>query len=147
MRMLDSVQAIHDRVAHQAEEVRFTYFVQAGDEYKRRIETEISVLEAIEQLRDMQNKTFLVKQVLDIDNKRFIEEDQEYLHEFLEVVIELTKCSDIKLYNLIRVDYEIGGTKYIVQYKACGMVHTWEFIEQINLEESDLGEKMQRSMV
>jgi len=125
-RSLDSAQAIHDKVISQASEVRFTHYVQVEGEFERKLETEISRLEAAEHLKEMRNKHFAVKHVMNDDN-RFLDNELMHLNSF----IVLAEDSDyIKLYNLIKIEHENGAIKYSIQYQLQDTILTFMIIEQ-----------------
>ncbi|KXS41409.1 MAG: hypothetical protein AWU54_1630 [Candidatus Frackibacter sp. T328-2] len=128
---LESVQAIHDVVQGIENEVRFTHFVQVGNDYERKKEIEILRVEAAERLKEMKDKMYLIKQHLN-DSHRYLKNEEMHLR---SLILLAKESSIIKLYNLIRVDLENGAMKYFMQFKLKNKVLTFEVIEQTSIEE------------
>ncbi|MCF8012568.1 MAG: hypothetical protein K9L56_14960 [Clostridiales bacterium] len=121
-------------------EVRFTHYVQAGSEFEKKLEIEISNIEAASKLKEMQDKLFLIKQLLN-DGDRYLQNEKVRLND----LIGLVKYNDYaELYNLIKVDLDdemknvkYSLMKYILQFKVFGdVVLTFEIIEQSSLEQA-----------
>jgi len=132
-RRLESIQAIHERAAQDIDDdVRFIYFVQVDGGVERRMETEISRLEAVNRLEEMKDKEYMIKQYLS-DSHRYLENEELHLR---SLILLAQEAAVMKLYNLIRVDLEHGHVKYIMQYKLTNTVLTFEVIEQATLEQT-----------
>lgn len=126
-RSLESVKEINEKVMQDIDdEVRFTHFVETESGFDRKVETEISRLEAAAYLEEMRDKTFLVKQRLDGDF-RYLKNEQMHLNSFIQLAEE---GEIIRVYNMVKADFENGCTKYVIQYKLYDYVLTFEIIEQ-----------------
>ena len=123
---LKSIQAINEATQNVGD-VRFTHYLQVGNDYERKKEVEILHVEAAERLEEMIGKKYMIKQHLN-DSHRYLKNEEMHLR---SLVLLAEESSIIKLYNLIRVDFENGAMKYIMQYKLTNNVLTFEVIEQL----------------
>jgi hypothetical protein len=123
---LKSIQAINEATQNVGD-VRFTHYLQVGTDYERKKEAEILRVEAAERLEEMIGKKCMIKQHLN-DSHRYLKNEEMHLR---SLVLLAEESSIIKLYNLIRVDFENGAMKYIMQYKLTNNVLTFEVIEQV----------------
>jgi|AntRauTorckE6833_2_1112554.scaffolds.fasta_scaffold27346_2 hypothetical protein len=127
MRSLESVKEINEKVMQNIDdEVRFTYFVETESGFDRKVETEISRLEAAAHLEEMRDRIFLVKHKFDGDF-RYLKNEQMHLNSFILLAEE---GEIIRLYNMVKADFKNGCTKYAIQYKLHDYVLTFEIIEQ-----------------
>ena len=70
---LKSIQAINEATQNVGD-VRFTHYLQVGNDYERKKEVEILRVEAAERLEEMIGKKYMIKQHLN-DSHRYLKNE------------------------------------------------------------------------